>query len=95
MSVLHDIRSKRSVVDSIETLDALPILKAHTNPHVRELKELTAQLDAVDLGSVVDALVQMETLTSIASVDQSQVALAKNNLSARINQILTEIINVG
>ena len=84
-----------SIAESIQTLDALPVLKAATNSSVRDIKELTAKLSAVDLPTIVNAMVQMETLTSIASVDQSQVAAAKNNLSVKINQALTEIIGVG
>lgn len=84
-----------NIAESIQTLDALPVLKAATDPGVRELKELTAKLSAVNLPTIVDAMVQMETLTSVASVDQAQVAKAQNNLSAKINSILSDIINVG
>lgn len=87
--------SNHNIAESIQTLDALPVLKAATDPSVRELKELTAKLSSVDLPTIVNAMVQMETLTSVASVDQTQVTLAKNNLSAKINSILADIINAG
>ena len=83
-----------NIAESIQTLDALPVLKAATDPNIRELKELTAKLGSVNLSALVNAMVQMETLASIAAVDQSQVTAAKDNLSVRINQVLANIINV-
>ena len=83
-----------NIAESIQTLDALPFLKAATDPNIRELKELTAKLGSVNLSALVNAMVQMETLASIAAVDQSQVTAAKDNLSVRINHVLANIINV-